>query len=43
MFENDALTWPGEMLKYGAQVLEDVDQILQVLPIGLPPLEEVAF
>lgn len=43
VFENDALTWPAEMLKYGAQVLEDVEQILQVLPIGLPPLEEVAF
>jgi len=43
LLENDALTWPGEMLKYGAQVLEDVEQILQILPIGLPPLEEVAF
>jgi DNA processing protein len=43
VFENDALTWPEELLKYGAQVLEDAEQILQVLPIGLPPLEEVAF
>jgi hypothetical protein len=31
------------MQEYGAQVLEDLDQILDVLPIGLPPLEEVAF
>jgi DNA processing protein len=43
VFENTALTWPAEMQEYGAQVLEDLDQILEVLPIGLPPLEEVAF
>jgi DNA processing protein len=43
VFENEALAWPEEMRKYGAQVLEDVEQILDALPIGLPPLEEVAF
>ena len=43
VFENKELTWPEEMRKYGAHVLEDVEQILHVLPIGLPPLEEVAF
>jgi DNA processing protein len=43
VFENDALTWPGELVKYGAEVLEDIQQLLQVLPLGLPPLEEVAF
>jgi DNA processing protein len=43
VFENEALSWPEELRKYGAQVLEDVEQILDVLPIGLPPLEEVAF
>jgi len=29
--------------EYGAAVLEDVEQIFDVLPLGLPPLEEVAF
>lgn len=43
VFENRDLTWPEEMRKYGAQVLEDAEQILDILPIGLPPLEEVAF
>lgn len=43
VFENSELTWPEEMRTYGAQVLEDVEQIVDVLPIGLPPLEEVAF
>ncbi len=43
VFENRELTWPEEMRKYGAHVLEDAEQILDVLPIGLPPLEEVAF
>jgi DNA processing protein len=43
VFENEALSWPEELRKYGAQVLEDVEQILDALPIGLPPLEEVAF
>jgi DNA processing protein len=43
VFENSDLTWPAEMQEYGAQVLEDLEQILDVLPIGLPPLEEVAF
>jgi len=43
VFENSVLTWPREMQEYGAQVLEDLDQILDVLPFGLPPLEEVAF
>lgn len=43
VFENNSLTWPREMQEYGAQVLEDIEQILDVLPIGLPPLEEVAF
>jgi DNA processing protein len=43
VFENAELTWPEEMLKYGAHLLDDVEQILQALPLGLPPLEEVAF
>lgn len=43
VFESKELTWPEEMRKYGAQVLQDVEQILDILPIGLPPLEEVAF
>lgn len=43
VFENPALTWPAEMVAYGAQVLEHADQILQALPLGLPPLAEVAF
>lgn len=43
VFDEPELTWPEEMRKYGAQVLEDAEQILQVLPLGLPPLEEVAF
>jgi len=43
VFENSSLTWPREMQEYGAQVLEDLVQILDVLPFGLPPLEEVAF
>lgn len=43
VFDNAELTWPEEMCKYGAQVLEDTEQILQALPLGLPPLEEVAF
>jgi DNA processing protein len=43
VFENSELTWPEEMRTYGAQVLEDVEQVVDVLPIGLPPLEEVAF
>jgi DNA processing protein len=43
VFENAELTWPQEMLRYGAHLLEDVEQILQALPLGLPPLEEVAF
>jgi len=43
VFENSSLTWPREMQEYGAQVLEELDQILDVLPFGLPPLEEVAF
>jgi len=43
VFDNNELTWPEEMRMYGAQVLEDTEQLLQALPIGLPPLEEVAF
>jgi DNA processing protein len=43
VFENADLTWPREMLEYGAQMLEDVEQVFQALPLGLPPLEEVAF
>jgi DNA processing protein len=43
VFENTTLTWPEEMRQYGAHVLEDVEQVLQALPLGLPPLEEVAF
>jgi DNA processing protein len=43
VFDEAELTWPEEMRKYGAQVLEDVEQVLDSLPIGLPPLQEVAF
>lgn len=43
VFDNAELTWPEEMRKYGAQVLEDVEQLLYALPLGLPPLQEVAF
>lgn len=43
VFETADLTWPEEMRAYGAHVLEDVEQIFEVLPLGLPPLEEVAF
>jgi Predicted Rossmann fold nucleotide-binding protein involved in DNA uptake len=43
VFDHGELTWPEEMRKYGAVILEDVDQILDVLPLGLPPLREVAF
>jgi len=43
VFETAGLTWPEEMRTYGAQVLEDIDQILDALPLGLPPLEEIAF
>jgi DNA processing protein len=43
VFENPELTWPEEMLKYGAHLLENVEQILEALPLGLPPLEEIAF
>ena len=43
VFGNSGLTWPNEMVAYGAEVLEDAEQILQALPLGLPPLVEVAF
>ena len=43
VFETAGLTWPEKMRSYGAHVLEDVDQIFEALPLGLPPLEEVAF
>ncbi|MCA1734374.1 MAG: DNA-protecting protein DprA, partial [Acidobacteria bacterium] len=43
VFENPSLTWPAEMRRYGAHVLEDVEQVLEVLPIGLPSLQEIAF
>jgi DNA processing protein len=43
VFESSGLTWPNEMVAYGAEVLEDAEQILQALPLGLPPLVEVAF
>lgn len=43
VFKNENLTWPAEMRKYGAHVLEDVAQILEILPIGLPALQDVAF
>lgn len=43
VFDTADLTWPAEMRAYGAHVLEDVEQLFEVLPLGLPPLEEVAF
>lgn len=43
VFDSAGLAWPEEMRKYGAQVLEDAEQIFEALPLGLPPLEEVAF
>lgn len=31
--ENKSLTWPGEMLQYGAQILgDDIDDLLEMLP-----------
>lgn len=30
--DNPALTWPREMMEYGAQVLEQTDQLLEQLP-----------
>jgi DNA processing protein len=41
--ERKDLTWPREMLKYGAQVLTTVDQVLEVLPPRLGSLSELAF
>ncbi len=43
VFDRTELTWPEEMRRYGAEVLEDVEQVFAALPLGLPPLEEVAF
>jgi DNA processing protein len=39
--ENKALTWPEEMLGYGAQVLSDdsLDEFFESLPVRLSPLE----
>jgi DNA processing protein len=30
--ENQAIAWPAKMLQYGARVLDQVDEILEVLP-----------
>lgn len=43
VFDSAGLTWPEAMLRYGAHVLEDPEQLFEALPLGLPPLEEVAF
>lgn len=43
VFDHKDLTWPEEMRKYGAVVLEDLEQIFEAIPLGLPPLREVAF
>lgn len=43
VFHRTELRWPEEMRRYGAEVLEDVEQVFAALPLGLPPLEEVAF
>lgn len=43
VFDTAELTWPEEMRAYGAHVLEEVEQIFDALPLGLPPLEDVAF
>ena len=32
--DNKALSWPGEMLKYGADVLAETEDLLQALPVG---------
>lgn len=42
--DDPKLTWPREMLDYGAFVLESLDDVLDVLPRGTPvPAEELAF
>jgi DNA processing protein len=42
--ETPGLAWPAEMVKYGAQVLTDVDQLIEVLPPRLDgSLAELAF
>lgn len=33
--EDPALRWPGEMLRYGAQVLSETSQALAALPLGI--------
>ncbi|MGH9462157.1 MAG: DNA-processing protein DprA [Vicinamibacteria bacterium] len=32
--ENKALSWPSEMLKYGADILTETEDLLQALPVG---------
>lgn len=42
--EDRALSWPREMLKYGADVLAEIDDLLEALPLGVGgPLAKLAF
>lgn len=41
--DDRGLTWPREMLQYGAFVLTDFEELLQVLPAATPPAEALAF
>ena len=42
LVENEALSWPAELLDYGAFVLQDMENILEVLPPSVS-LEAVAL
>jgi DNA processing protein len=42
--ENDALSWPREMMKYGADVLAETNDLLEALPLGVGgSLAKLAF
>jgi len=42
--ENGALSWPREMMKYGADVLAETDDLLEALPLGVGgSLAKLAF
>lgn len=41
--ENKELNWPGEMLKYGAEVLTKTDDLLEAIPEAGVSLADLAF
>ncbi len=42
--EDRALSWPREMMKYGADVLAEIDDLLEALPLGVGgSLAKLAF